>query len=81
MFTFVLTGFCDKMVIPTLDEGSHIMARIQKPEPDLVRKAAQALKNPKTASLKTVQRLAALALDDQEYDPKPHRPKPKSPSR
>lgn len=51
------------------------MARIQKPEPDLVGKAAKALKNPKTASLKTIRRMAAVVMDDQEYDPKPHGPK------
>ncbi len=51
------------------------MARKQKPEPDLVEKAARALKNPKTASLKTIQRMAAVILDDQEYDPQPHRGK------
>lgn len=53
------------------------MARYQKPEPDLVSKAGKAFKNPRTASLKTIQRLAALALDDQKYDPEQHRPKPK----
>jgi beta-phosphoglucomutase-like phosphatase (HAD superfamily) len=54
------------------------MARKQKPEPDLVAKAAKALKNPKTASLKTVQRMAAVVLDDEQYDPQLHRPKSKS---
>jgi beta-phosphoglucomutase-like phosphatase (HAD superfamily) len=53
------------------------MARIQKPEPDLVTKAAKALNDPKAASLKTIRRMAAVVLDDEQYDPKPHRPKPK----
>ena len=53
------------------------MARRQKPEPDLVQKAARALKNPKTASLKTIQRMAALS-DDEQYDPEPHRLKSNS---
>jgi hypothetical protein len=49
------------------------MARKQKPEPDLVEKAAKALRNPKAASLKTIQRMAAVLLDDEQYDPEPHR--------
>jgi len=52
------------------------LARTQKPEPDLVGKAAKALKNPKTASLRTIRQMAAVVMDDQEYDPQPHRPKP-----
>jgi hypothetical protein len=52
------------------------MARKQKPEPDLVEKAARALSDPKKASLKTIRRMAAVILDDQEFDPQPHRPKP-----
>jgi hypothetical protein len=54
------------------------MARKQKPELDLVKKAARALSDPKTASLKTIRRMAAVILDDQEFDPQPHRPKPSS---
>jgi hypothetical protein len=50
------------------------MARAQKPQRDLVQKAAKALKNPKTASLRTVQRMAAIVLDDAEFDPEPHKP-------
>ena len=49
------------------------MARHQKPEPDLVKKAARALTDPKQASLKTIKRMAAVILDDQEFDPQPHR--------
>ena len=52
------------------------LARTQKPEPDMVGKAAKALKNPKTGSLRTIRRMAAVVMDDQEYDPQPHRPKP-----
>jgi beta-phosphoglucomutase-like phosphatase (HAD superfamily) len=55
--------------------GDLVMARKQKPEPDLVRKAAQALKKPEHASLRTIKRMAAIILDDKEYDPEPHRPK------
>jgi hypothetical protein len=51
------------------------MARKQKPEPDLVEKAARALTDPKRASLKTIQRMAAVILDDQEFNPQLHRPK------
>jgi hypothetical protein len=54
------------------------MARKQKPEPDLVEKAGRALKNPRTASLKTIQRMAAVLLDDEQYDPQRHRPKSKN---
>jgi hypothetical protein len=54
------------------------MARKQRPEPDLVEKAARALRNPKTASLKTIRRMAGVLLDDQQYDPQPHRPRLKS---
>jgi hypothetical protein len=52
------------------------MTRKQKPPPDLVSKAAKALKNPDTASKLTIRRMAAIVLDDQEYDPQKHRPKP-----
>ena len=48
------------------------MARKQKPPPDLVTKAAKALKTG-IASKQTIKRLAAVVLDDQEYDPQPHR--------
>jgi hypothetical protein len=51
------------------------MARKQKPEPDLVKKAARALSDPKRASLKTIRRLAAVILDDQEFNPQIHKPK------
>ena len=54
------------------------MARKHKPAPDLVEKAAKALKNPKTASLRTVRRMAAVLLDDQEFAPQPHPVRPKS---
>jgi hypothetical protein len=53
------------------------MARKHKPEPDLVDKAAEALKNPKAASPRTIQRMAAVLLDDQEFALQPHRPRPK----
>jgi hypothetical protein len=50
------------------------MARKQKPPPDLVSKADRALKTG-IASKQTIKRLAAIVLDDQEYDPRPHRAK------
>jgi hypothetical protein len=49
--------------------------RVQKPPPDLVSKAADAIKHPQDASLRTIKRMAAVILDDQKYDPKPHAPK------
>ena len=45
----------------------------RKLPPDLVTKAAKALEDPATASKQTIKRLAAVVLDDQQYDPKPHK--------
>jgi hypothetical protein len=49
----------------------------RKPPPDLVKKAAAALSHPEKASKKTIQRLAAEVLDNQQFDSKPPTPKPK----
>lgn len=42
-----------------------------KPPADLVHKAAQALSHPDKASLRTIKRMAAEVLDNQQYDTKP----------
>lgn len=41
-----------------------------KPPPDLVEKAADALRRPEKASMRTVKRMAAEVLDNQQYNPK-----------
>jgi hypothetical protein len=47
------------------------LAQGRKPPPDLVSKAAKALKHPEEASKRTIKRMAAEILDDQEWNPKP----------
>ncbi len=42
-----------------------------KPPPDLVKKAAEAMTHPEKASQRTIKRLAAEVLDNQQYDSKP----------
>lgn len=42
-----------------------------KPPVDLVKKAAEALDHPEKASMRTIKRLAAEVLDNQQYDSKP----------
>jgi hypothetical protein len=49
------------------------MAEKQKPIPSVVKKAAQILRNPKTATQKDAQRMAGRILDDQKNDPKKHK--------
>jgi hypothetical protein len=51
------------------------MAEKQKPNPKIVRKAARALKNPKSSAF--VKSASARILDDQKNDPDPHKPKPR----
>jgi|GEM_PF-3655526 len=49
-----------------------------KPPPDLVEKAADALRRPEDASKRTIKRMAAEVLDNQQYNPqKSNAPKPK----
>ena len=49
------------------------MAEKQKPSPKIASDAARALKDPKTATPKVIQRFAARIMDDEKNDPKPHR--------
>lgn len=55
------------------------MVEKQKPQFDIVRRAAEILKDPSTATQLDAQRMAARILDDEKYDPAPNRimPKPK----
>jgi hypothetical protein len=53
------------------------MPERQKPEYDVVQRAAQILKDPKTATQLDAQRMAARILDDEKNAPKPNRTVPK----
>lgn len=50
------------------------MAEKQKPYPDIVRRAAEILRDPKTATQRDAQRMAGRILDDQKNDPQKHKP-------
>lgn len=50
------------------------MSEKQKPYPDIVHRAAEILRNPRTATVHDAQRMAARILDDQRNDPRSHRP-------
>jgi hypothetical protein len=50
------------------------MAERHKPPVDLVSKAAKALTHPEDASKRTIKRMAAEILDNQEWNPKPPPP-------
>jgi hypothetical protein len=50
------------------------MSLRSKPDPYLVHRAGQILQNPRSATIEDAQRMAARILDDQEYDPKGHKP-------
>jgi hypothetical protein len=53
------------------------MAEKEKPQPDIVKKAAKFMKDPSSATPTDIKRMAARILDDQKNDPQPHKPKPK----
>jgi hypothetical protein len=57
------------------------MAVKQKPEYDVVERAAQILKDPRTATQEDAKRMAARILDDERNAPKPNRTVPKPPGR
>ena len=53
------------------------MAEKQKPQADIVKKAAKFMKHPETATKTDIKRMAGRILDDQKNDPEPHKPKKK----
>ena len=53
------------------------MAERQKPTPSVVHRAAQILKDPKTATREDARRMAGRILDDQKNDPQKHKPTPR----
>ena len=48
------------------------MAEKQKPDPYIVKVAARVIKNPDTATLLEIRKMAARILDDQKNDPEPN---------
>jgi hypothetical protein len=52
------------------------MPEKQKPQPDIVKTAAKALKDPSAVTPEEIKRMAARILDDQKNDPEPHKPAP-----
>jgi hypothetical protein len=53
------------------------MVEKQKPEYDIVKKAAQAIKDPKTATPEDIKRFAARILNDEKNAPTPNKTIPK----
>jgi hypothetical protein len=51
------------------------MAEKQKPQVDIVKRAAKLIKDPAAATKSDIKRMAARILDDQKNDPEPHKPK------
>ena len=51
------------------------MAEKQKPQPEIVKIAAQAMKHPGEVTLPQIKKMAARILDDQKNDPEPHKKK------
>jgi hypothetical protein len=45
----------------------------EKPLPGIVKKAAVLIKDPKRATARDIQSMAARILDDQKNDPEPHK--------
>lgn len=57
-------------------------AKRRKPPIDLVQKAAEALRHPEYASQRTIKRMAAEVVDNQQYNPqKPKARKPQASAR
>jgi hypothetical protein len=57
------------------------MTEKQKPQYDVVKRASEILRDPKTATQLDAQRMAARILDDERNDPQPNRTVPKPPAR
>jgi hypothetical protein len=53
------------------------MAEKQQPQFDIVKRAAQILKDPRTATIEDARRMAARILDDERNDPQLNRVDPK----
>jgi hypothetical protein len=53
------------------------VAEKQKPQYDVVKRAAKILKDPSTATQEDARRMAARILDDEKNDPDPNRTTPK----
>jgi hypothetical protein len=55
------------------------MVEKQKPEFDIVKVASKAIKDPKAATLKDIERMASRILNDEKNAPDPNKtvPKPK----
>jgi hypothetical protein len=53
------------------------MAEIQKPRYDIVRRAAEILRDPRVATQDDAKRMAARILDDERNDPSPNKTVPK----
>ena len=53
------------------------MPDIQKPRYDVVKRAAEILKDPRTATPQDAQRMAARIMDDERNSPKPNQTSPK----
>src|SRR6185312_4236002 len=51
-----------------------LMPEYQKPQPDIIKGAARAMKHPETVTVREAQRMAARLMDDQKNDPEPHQP-------
>ena len=50
------------------------MPEKQRPQPEIVKTAAKALKDPSAVTPEEIKRMAARILDDQKNDPEPHKP-------
>lgn len=59
------------------------MPDIQKPQYNVVKRAAEIMKDPQTATAEDARRMAPRILDDERNSPKPNRtaPKPTKPTK